>query len=133
MYYHRIILYENTRRSSCYYVGQRKALLPLSMFLSVLSELAGLLPYILIWLIVRELLSDREFRIFTTHYFLCPLGCRNGHRRNNTLFLSIDMFSLSCIPSRVEPPKRSYVQNRKNASRLFRHKYQRTYPQNHRR
>ena len=105
MYYHRIILMK-TLKELMYYMGQRKALLPLSMFLSVLSELAGLLPYILIWLIVRELLSDGNF---ATHYFLCPLGCRNGHRRNNTLFLGIDMFSLSCIPSRVEPPKRSYV------------------------
>ena len=60
MYYHRIILMK-TLKELMYYMGQRKALLPLSMFLSVLSELAGLLPYILIWLIVRELLSDGNF------------------------------------------------------------------------
>ena len=38
-------------------MGNRKILLPISMFLSALSALAGLLPFILIWLIVRELLS----------------------------------------------------------------------------
>ena len=36
-------------------MGKRKALLPLSMFLSALSALAGMMPYIFIWLIVREL------------------------------------------------------------------------------
>lgn len=37
------------------YAGRRKALLPVSMVLSALSALAGMLPFILIWLIVREL------------------------------------------------------------------------------
>lgn len=40
------------------YMGNRKALLPLSMLLSALSALAGMLPYIFIWLIVRELLQN---------------------------------------------------------------------------
>lgn len=39
------------------YAGRRKALLPLSMFLSALGALAGMAPFILIWLIVRELLA----------------------------------------------------------------------------
>ena len=37
-------------------MGRRRILLPLSLFLSAASSLAGLIPYILIWLIVRELL-----------------------------------------------------------------------------
>lgn len=37
-------------------MGSRRFLLPLSMLLSALSALAGLLPFILIWFIVRELL-----------------------------------------------------------------------------
>ena len=37
-------------------MGKRRILLPLSLFLSAASSLAGLIPYILIWLIVRELL-----------------------------------------------------------------------------
>lgn len=37
------------------YAGRRKALLPLAMFLSASSALAGMLPFVLIWLIVREL------------------------------------------------------------------------------
>lgn len=38
-------------------MGNRRILLPLSMLLSALSALAGLLPFILVWLIVRELLG----------------------------------------------------------------------------
>lgn len=37
-------------------MGQRRILFPLSLILSALSALAGLVPYILIWLIVKELL-----------------------------------------------------------------------------
>jgi ATP-binding cassette subfamily B protein len=35
----------------------RKALMPLSLFLSALSALAGMAPYILIWFIIREFLT----------------------------------------------------------------------------
>ena len=42
------------------YMGKRKVLLPAAMLLSALSALAGMLPYILIWLIVRELLERGE-------------------------------------------------------------------------
>ncbi|TWJ17852.1 ATP-binding cassette subfamily B protein [Bacteroides zoogleoformans] len=38
-------------------MGKRKILLPLSMLLSALSALAGLLPFILVWLIVKDLLA----------------------------------------------------------------------------
>ena len=41
-------------------MGKRKVHLPASMLLSALSALAGMLPYILIWLIVRELLEHGE-------------------------------------------------------------------------
>jgi len=41
-------------------MGKRKVLLPAAMLLSALSVLAGMLPYILIWLIVRELLEYGE-------------------------------------------------------------------------
>ena len=41
------------------YMGNRKALLPLSMILSVLSALVGMMPFVLIWLIIRELFSGR--------------------------------------------------------------------------
>jgi len=37
------------------YAGGRKILLPLSLFLSAISSLIGMLPYIFIWLIVKEL------------------------------------------------------------------------------
>ena len=41
-------------------MGKRKVLLPAAMLLSALSALAGMLPYILIWRIVRELLEHGE-------------------------------------------------------------------------
>jgi ATP-binding cassette subfamily B protein len=47
----------STLKKLRYYAGSRKALFPLSMVLSALSALAGLLPYIIVWLIVRELLA----------------------------------------------------------------------------
>lgn len=36
-------------------MGNRKALLPIAMLLSALSALAGMLPFVFIWLIIREL------------------------------------------------------------------------------
>ena len=50
----------NTLKKLQQYMGNRKALLPVSMALSALSALAGMLPYILIWFIVRELLAPGE-------------------------------------------------------------------------
>lgn len=47
----------NTLRKFQHYMGNRKILLPIAMVLSVLSELAGLIPFILIWMIVRKLLE----------------------------------------------------------------------------
>lgn len=38
-----------------HYMGNRKPLLPISMLLSSISALAGMLPYIFIWLIVKSL------------------------------------------------------------------------------
>jgi len=40
------------------YAGRRKALIPLSMFLSALSALLGMAPFIFIWLIVRGLFAS---------------------------------------------------------------------------
>ena len=42
------------------YMGRRKVLLPVAMVLSALSALAGMLPYVLIWLIVKELFKYGE-------------------------------------------------------------------------
>lgn len=40
------------------YMGGRRALLPLSLITSALSAVAGMMPFIFIWLIVRELLTN---------------------------------------------------------------------------
>ena len=42
------------------YMGRRKALLPVAIVLSALGGLAGLAPFVFIWLIVRELLSGGD-------------------------------------------------------------------------
>ena len=44
------------------YMGRRKPLLPIAIVLSALSELCGMMPYVLIWLIVRELLKSSELQ-----------------------------------------------------------------------
>ena len=50
----------NTLRKLQQYMGSRKALLPVAMVLSAIGSVAGILPYILIWLIVKELLETQE-------------------------------------------------------------------------
>ncbi|MDD2437036.1 MAG: ABC transporter ATP-binding protein [Massilibacteroides sp.] len=42
------------------YMGRRKVLLPVAMVLSAMSALAGMLPYIFIWLIVKALFTVGE-------------------------------------------------------------------------
>ena len=43
------------------YAGNRKSFFPLSMTLSAVSALTGMLPFVLIWLIVRELLTSNGY------------------------------------------------------------------------
>ena len=47
------------------YMGRRKALLPVAIVLSALGGLAGLAPFVFIWLIVRELLSGGDIGVQT--------------------------------------------------------------------
>jgi len=49
----------NTLSKLKQYMAGRKALLPASLLLSALSSLAGMVPFILIWFIIREFLSDK--------------------------------------------------------------------------
>ena len=49
------------------YMGSRKPLFPLALILSALSAIAGLVPFLLMWLIIREILSGGDMtniRIF---------------------------------------------------------------------
>lgn len=48
----------NTLKKLQQFMGNRKALTPLAMLLSSLSAFAGMMPYILIWLIVKELFAS---------------------------------------------------------------------------
>lgn len=49
----------NTLKKLQRYMGSRKILLPISMVLSAFSALAGMLPFIFIWLIVKNFLETR--------------------------------------------------------------------------
>lgn len=57
----------NTFSKLAKYMGSRKPLFPLALILSALSAIAGLVPFLLMWLIVREILSGGDMtniRIF---------------------------------------------------------------------
>lgn len=57
----------NTFSKLSKYMGSRKPLFPLALILSALSAIAGLVPFLLMWLIVREILSGGDMtniRIF---------------------------------------------------------------------
>lgn len=60
----------NTLKKFQHYMGNRKILLPIAMVLSALSELTGLLPFILIWLIVRELLEPDVVAIASSGHII---------------------------------------------------------------
>ena len=52
------------------YMGSRKPLFPLALILSALSAIAGLVPFLLMWLIVREVISGGDMtniKIFDHH------------------------------------------------------------------
>ena len=70
----------NTLKKLQQYMGNRKELLPVSMTLSALSALTGMLPYILIWFIVRELLVPGETIVSdnTTTYAWWAVGLAVG-------------------------------------------------------
>ncbi|MDR2038856.1 MAG: ABC transporter ATP-binding protein/permease [Bacteroidales bacterium] len=50
----------NTLKKLRQYAGKRKLLFPLSMLLSAISALAGMLPFVLIWFIVKELFNTED-------------------------------------------------------------------------
>ncbi|MGH0051950.1 MAG: ABC transporter ATP-binding protein, partial [Sphaerochaetaceae bacterium] len=47
------------------YMGKKKALLPLSLFLSGLSAALNIVPFVLVWYIVRDILSAPQANTFT--------------------------------------------------------------------
>ena len=61
-------------------MGNRKILLPISMVLSAISALAGILPYIFIWFIVKELFSGGEIHSSAqvAIYAWCAAGSAMG-------------------------------------------------------
>lgn len=71
------------------YMGRRRALLPVAIVLSALSGLAGLLPFVFIWLIARELLSGDDSASQSSVIKVTPGGrqalrqaawrCTSGH------------------------------------------------------
>ncbi|MDR0574142.1 MAG: hypothetical protein LBG96_08965 [Tannerella sp.] len=74
----------NTLKILQHYMGARKALLPLSMILSALSALAGMLPYILIWLIVKNLFAAKGVVSSAKHRRVCGVSLITGIWSSNT-------------------------------------------------
>lgn len=66
----------NTLKKLQQYAGNRKIFFPLSMMLSAISALAGMIPYILIWYIIQELLTSNEKHTSTsiTYYAWWAVG-----------------------------------------------------------
>lgn len=54
---------KNTFKKLAKYMGSRKPLFPLALVLSALSALAGIAPFILVWLIVREMFGGSDLAI----------------------------------------------------------------------
>ena len=60
-------IYMSTFSKLSKYMGSRKPLFPFALILSALSAIAGLVPFLLMWLIIREILSGgdmTDIRIF---------------------------------------------------------------------
>lgn len=53
------------------YMGRKKGLLPLSLILSGLSAALNIVPFVLVWYITREILSDPNSADVLKCQFLC--------------------------------------------------------------
>lgn len=113
-------------------MGNRKILLPISMFLSALSALAGLLPFILIWLIVRELLSTGGTLVSGNVITYAWWATRAGCCRRIALFHGTDGVPSGRFPGRVQPASGSHAPDRRDAFGLLRLSYQWAHPQGYR-
>lgn len=118
----------NTLKKLQQYMGNRKTLLPVSMALSALSALAGMLPYILIWFIVRELLTPGETIVSCNIeiYAWWAAGLAVG----SVILYFAAMMASHLAAFRVESNLRreAMCKNRTYASRLFRLQHQRAHP-----
>ena len=104
-------------------MGNRKALLPLSMCISAVSEVTGMLTYVFIWLIVKG--------FFDTHGNGIPadtirrVGGRSGCRKCRLILLGIDVLPSGGVPGGIQLAERSHETNRPHAPRILRPQYQR--------
>ena len=97
-------------------MGKRKALLPLSMCISAVSEVTGMLTYVFIWLIVKG--------FFDTHGNGTPAetipyaGWAAGLAVGSVL-------PSGSVPGGIQLAERSHETNRPHAPRILRPQYQR--------
>ncbi len=56
------------------YMGKKKVLIPLALFFSALSAILSAIPFVLIWLIVRELLASQEFSLQQIYPYIWGMG-----------------------------------------------------------
>ena len=114
------------------YMGGRKYLLPCSVALSAVNGLLSLVPFILLWLVVRTLLIAKGNLSNTPPYRLCPMGfCHIGGKRVALLF-GTDALSSCSIPYRNQHAPQSDATADACAIGLFRWTKHGAYAQNHR-
>ena len=101
-------------------MGNRKALLPLSMCISAVSEVTGMLTYVFIWLIVKGFFDTHGNGIptETIPYAGWAAGLAVG---------SVVLYYLASgsVPGGIQLAERSHETNRPHAPRILRPQYQR--------
>ena len=82
------------------YMGKRRILLPASIIMSALSTLTGMLPYIFIWIIIRELFKGAENCSQDTVFFYAVLAAVSAVAGVILYFLALMLSHLAAF--RVE-------------------------------
>lgn len=106
-------------------MGNRKALLPLSMCISAVSEVTGMLTYVFIWLIVKGFFDTHGNGIPAETIPYAGWAAGSGCRKCRLILLGIDVLPSGGVPGGIQLAERSHETNRPHAPRILRPQYQR--------
>ncbi len=81
------------------YMGKKKPLIPLALFFSALAAVLSAMPFVFIWLIVRELLSSQGFSLQQITPYACGVG---GCAVSGVFFYFLALTSSHLAAFRVE-------------------------------
>ncbi len=101
------------------FMGKRKGLLTLSLVLSGLSAALHVVPFFLIWLIVRELLTHTG-NLLLSGIGRCVVGICRRIRGASALLHRVDMLALGSVSSGSRHAKNRDETYHQYASRFFR-------------